>query len=177
MSKLDQLRAMREAKAVDGLSKTRRSVSRAAASLPEKSTILSGAEQEAKAGASTMVPRDKGDKRVSDVRRRPSGLPGVSSRRQEDNGSFPHGGQRSGEGKYPGRDRKVHSSLLKLPPKTALSSLTDSGSSPDAPTTAKRGRPKIGAKKLPRAEPWKALKMSERTYYRRQAEERGAKRD
>jgi hypothetical protein len=33
----------------------------------------------------------------------------------------------------------------------------------------KRGRPRIGEPKIPRAEPWKALGMSERTYYRRLA--------
>jgi len=36
--------------------------------------------------------------------------------------------------------------------------------------TLKRGRPRIGEPKPPKHEPWKALGLSERTYYRRQKE-------
>lgn len=36
---------------------------------------------------------------------------------------------------------------------------------------SRRGRPRIGEPHI-KAEPWKALGMSERTYYRRQAEKR-----
>lgn len=36
----------------------------------------------------------------------------------------------------------------------------------------RRGRPRIGEPRIPRDEPWKALGMSERTWYRRQAEKR-----
>lgn len=56
----------------------------------------------------------------------------------------------------------MRSALRKLSSETA----------PSDGLTAKRGRPKLGADKLPRAEPWKALGMSERTWYRRQAEKR-----
>jgi uncharacterized protein (DUF2384 family) len=36
----------------------------------------------------------------------------------------------------------------------------------------KRGRPRIGEPKQPKAEPWKALGMSERTWYRRKKEKK-----
>ena len=38
---------------------------------------------------------------------------------------------------------------------------------------ARRGRPRIGETPAPKVEPWKELKMSRRTWYRRQKERRG----